>query len=670
MSITSFSAPIPGLARITQSASFLQDVAEIIKEREASTGPFAVDLETTGLHPQKDRVIAILLGTIGHVSILDMRPYYTLMEEEQAAWRASLLTLFAPSELVWIGHNLKFDWKFLAFHFGVKLKGIYDTMLAEQLLHGVGLHDHAISVSLQKTAARYGLSVTKEQRAWFPGLDSRPEEWHAPFPAAQLAYMVQDVEMAYQLYERQQPKIRELQLEAITALENEALPALAAMELQGVCIDATRWRAILARKRTRQEELEQKVHTVLGQALHTAYNVYQEAKRAEEKRLMQAYQRASGNSTWPAFLQAGLQQWQQAHSEVPAPPKEGINLASSVQLRAALAAIGIQVSSTREAEFERRATTHPIIADLVEWRRLEKFRSAFGENMLAKIDADGRLRTDYAQIGAVSGRIICSHPNLQQIPAKETNEEENLRSCFVAPPGSLILKADLSNIELRILAEVSRDPVMLRLFAEGRDLHAETAKMMFRLPPETDPKKHLYKGGISARTVAKTINFGLAYGMGAQGLANRIGCSIEDAKALVTAYFATYAGIAAWLRQAGQQAKKHGYAVTLAGRKRWFHFAFDEDGSQERSAKNHPIQGANADILKRALALLSEALPEGASLILAVHDELVIECREAVVCEVEALMKEMMVRACRHFLASVHIPAPDVIIAPYWKKDE
>jgi DNA polymerase-1 len=194
--------------------------------------------------------------------------------------------------------------------------------------------------------------------------------------------------------------------------------------------------------------------------------------------------------------------------------------------------------------------------------------------------------------------------------------------------------------------------------------------MMFRLPPGTDTKKHLYKGGISARAVAKTINFGLAYGMGAQGLSNRLGCSVEDAKELVKAYFATYAGIASWLRQAGQRAKKQGYAETLAGRRRWFNFVVDEDGSQERSAKNHPIQGTNADILKCALALLYETLPEGASLILAVHDELVIECPEVLVPQVEALMKATMVQACRRFLKVVHIPAPDVIIASYWKKDE
>ncbi len=668
----------PSLNSVTSAPFFLIDLAHIAeawKENSMNPSPnpkqfLALDLETTGLHPLRDRVVSIILGTPGNVSILDMRPYYCLSGEEQEAWRERLASLLTQPEIVWVGHNLKFDWQFLAAHFGVKLAHVYDTMIAEQLLYGVGLHDRGVSVSLQKTAARYDLTVTKEQRAWFPGLDTRPEEWASPFPTEQLTYMVQDVEIAYRLYILQQPKLHAQHLETVTDLENEALPALAAMELAGVRIDATRWREILARKQRRQEALGQKVREVLGQALCTAYTAYQEAERAEEKRLMQAYQMQAGKSTWEAFRKAGLMEWQTNHPPVPAPPKEGINLASSGQLQAALAASGIAVSSAREGELEGYAKQHTIIADLVEWRKLEKFRSAFGENILAMIDADGRLRTNYAQIGAVSGRIICSNPNLQQIPAKETNEEENLRSCFVAPPGSVILKADLSNIELRILAEVANDQTMLRLFAEGQDLHAETAKMMFGLPPDTDTKKHLYKAGVSARAVAKTINFGLAYGMGAQGLANRIGCSVEDAKELVKAYFATYAGIATWLRAAGQQAKKRGYAVTLAGRKRWFNFDADEYGSQERSAKNHPVQGTNADILKCALALLYKVLPEGASLIHAVHDELVIECREELVCEVEALMKEMMVRACRQFLKVVHIPSPEVIVASYWKKDD
>jgi DNA polymerase-1 len=342
-------------------------------------------------------------------------------------------------------------------------------------------------------------------------------------------------------------------------------------------------------------------------------------------------------------------------------------------LLVALAAMGIRVISTRESSLEPYAAQSPLIAKLLQWKKLQKFNSSFGENILAVIGPDGRLRGDFAQIGAASGRIICSKPNLQQIPSHEKNEDENIRRCFIAPEGYRLLKADLSNIELRILAEVAQDSELLRLFAEGADLHSETAKLMFNLPPETDTRKYLYKGKAPARDIAKTINYGLAYGMGAQGLAARVGVSEDVARELMNTYFSTYAGVARWLRTTAKQALQQGYAVTLAGRRRPFVVSPFADralrGAMERSAKNHPIQGLNADIIKRALALLYERLPDAAHIVLAVHDEVVVECPEHTIETVEQTLKDAMVHACRDFLHVVHIPEPDVIVASYWKKD-
>jgi DNA polymerase-1 len=234
-----------------------------------------------------------------------------------------------------------------------------------------------------------------------------------------------------------------------------------------------------------------------------------------------------------------------------------------------------------------------------------------------------------------------------------------------------LLKADLSNIELRILAEIAHDTTMLRFFAQGKDLHAETAKLMFRLTPETNTKQHLHKG-VSVRDIAKTINFGLSYGMGAQGLADRIVVNVEEARNLMQTYFRTYTGVAKWLRQASQQALQQGYATTLAGRKRCFTFeGLDkaQRGSMERSAKNHPIQGTNADILKCALALLYAALPERVHIILVVHDEIVLECPDDLLDEAEQILKRAMMQACRDYLKVVHIPEPEVLRDICWKKD-
>ncbi|WP_201387976.1 DNA polymerase [Ktedonobacter sp. SOSP1-85] len=663
----------PALVRVTSAPFFLQDVAGIIEWTQTYQS-LVVDLETTGMHEHLDRVVAITLGRPGKVAVIDMRPYYNLPLEEQALWREVLHYLFHLDGITWIGHNLKFDWKFLAAHFQVHLPRVYDTMLAEQLIHGVGLN----RAGMRESAARYRLPVSKEARAWFPGLHTRPTEWVAPFPAEQLVYMVQDIEIPYAIAQHQRPRIKELKLARVVHLENEAVPALAAMEMRGVCIDVERWRSILARKQARQQALEPELRETLGIALQRACDDYQAALTQEEKRLVEAYRANPAQSSWEPFRRKGLAQWQATHKKPPQPKERGtINLASPPQLLAALRALGVPVTATDEETLEPYTKEHTAVASLLQWKELHKFASSFGENLLAMIDTDGRLRTDYAQIGAVSGRIICSKPNLQQIPAEEEEEgqEEPVRRCFVASPGYRILKADLSNIELRILAEVSRDQTMLRLFAEGKDLHAETAKLMFHLSPETDTKKHLYKG-VPVRKIAKTINFGLAYGMGANGLANRAGVDLPTAKSLIRTYFETYRGIARWLPLTAKQALEQGYAVTLAGRRRTFgsiptsvDWSREVRASAERSAKNHPIQGTNADILKRALALLHASLPPGAHLILAVHDEIVVECPESCMAEAEQAMKEVMVQACRDFLKVVHIPAPEVLIDTYWRKE-
>jgi DNA polymerase-1 len=328
------------------------------------------------------------------------------------------------------------------------------------------------------------------------------------------------------------------------------------------------------------------------------------------------------------------------------------------------------VSGASKETLEEVRNKHEIIPQLLEWKRLEKFITAFGKTLLQHVGPDGRIHATFEQLGADSGRITCREPNLQQMP-KPQDDNTNIRSCFVAPPGHKLLVADLSNIELRILAEVSGDPTMLRFFAEGKDLHSETAKLMFKLPPETDPKKYLING-VKARDIAKTINFGLAYGMGPSGLANRVGVDLETAKRLMQTYFATYKGVDGYLKRTGQKGVKEGYAVSLSGRRRFF---AQEDrtspakrGRVERAAKNHPIQGTNADILKYALALLHDQLPEDVQIVLTVHDEIILEAPTPKVEASEKVLKYSMVTACRKFLEKVSIPEPDVLVAEYWVK--
>jgi DNA polymerase I len=263
----------------------------------------------------------------------------------------------------------------------------------------------------------------------------------------------------------------------------------------------------------------------------------------------------------------------------------------------------------------------------------------------------------------------------------------------IAAPGNVLLTADFSNIELRILAEMSKDETMLRFFAEGKDLHSETARLMFGLPEDADPKTMELAPGLTYRSVAKTINFGLVYGMSALSLASSLGIEQAKAEALMETYFATYPRVAQWLRKSSRQALQQGYSETIAGRKRWYavpaqmpqydpeyYQEWDEylderreyyklAGRAERQAKNAPIQGTSADILKYALALLYQHLAEGCFIVACVHDEIVLEAPDEQAESCAALLAKAMQKACRAYLKTVAVPLPEVSVAPYWKKE-
>lgn len=657
---------------VTQTGTFLSVVTELADTYRRAPGKVALDLETTGLSARHHKVVSLALGVPDRVSILDLRPYYELSEAEQAQWQKAICALIGTQGVIWIGQNLKFDWQFLREHFGAILEKVYDIMLVEQVLHGMKQSQGRAGFSLRDLAARYDLPVSKEERNWFVGLDTRPEEWDAPFPEKQLRYIVQDIEIPYRIAQRQQPQLSQHHLQGIANLENSCVPALASLESHGVLIDREHWRQALRRKELKRADLEKELVSIFDQALSAA----RAQQQAEEKRLMRVYtsdNHARSAYSWTAFRAQGLQAWAKEHpgSHKLPTPGQSINLGSPVQVKTALAQLGIHVTSTEEETLEEYAS-NPLIAQFLAWRKLKHFCDAFGENLLALVEDDGRIHAHFAQVGAVSGRIICSKPNLQQIPKKreQGSGEEDIRCCFIAPSGSVLLTSDLSNIELRILAEVSHDETMLRLFAEGRDLHAETAKLMFRLPPETDTKRHLYQGA-SVREIAKQINYGLSYGMSAYGLASRVNVSVEEARKLMDTYARTYPGATRWLRQTAQRIQQQGFIASLAGRKRFFSFAGANQGERssiERMARNHPIQATNADILKRAIAILYDTLPAGAQIVLVVHDEIVIECPKALAEEAERLLKAALIEACRADLQVVHIPEPEVLQAPYWQK--
>ena len=254
--------------------------------------------------------------------------------------------------------------------------------------------------------------------------------------------------------------------------------------------------------------------------------------------------------------------------------------------------------------------------------------------------------------------MSCSDPNLQQVP----NTPE-YRSCFRAPAGRKLVIADYSQIELRILADWSQDTALVKALLSGEDLHCVTASQMFGIPLEEVSKDQ--------RSAAKQLNYGIMYGLGAQGLGSRIGCSLEEAEVLLRKYFEAYSGVAAFLRDAADRAVTDRESRTRSGR--LIYFSFDANdraqvAGMQRLGKNAPIQGSSADIIKRALTLLHDALkPIDAQIVNCVHDEIVVEAAEAQAAECAAILDREMVAAARDFIRSVPVTV-DIAIADAWLK--
>src|SRR5436190_111525 len=270
------------------------------------------------------------------------------------------------------------------------------------------------------------------------------------------------------------------------------------------------------------------------------------------------------------------------------------------------------------------AMGHEVPRLLIEYRELSKLKSTYVDALPGFIHPQtGRIHTSFNQTGAATGRLSSSDPNLQNIPVR-TPRGEAIRRAFVAPPGAMLLTADYSQIELRLLAHLSRDPAFVQAFEQGGDIHRQTAALIF------DVAQDQVTADMRAR--AKTINFATIYGQGAFALARQLGITQDDAKRFIEQYFTRFAGVRAWLDRTVAEARERGYVETLFGRRRYIPELKDHNYNirafGERTATNSPLQGSAADLIKIAMISIAGALKEqglGSRMILQVHDELVVE---------------------------------------------
>jgi DNA polymerase-1 len=306
------------------------------------------------------------------------------------------------------------------------------------------------------------------------------------------------------------------------------------------------------------------------------------------------------------------------------------------------------------------AEDHPIVADLLRYREVEKLRGTYADALPPLVREDGRVHARFKQTDTTTGRISSSDPNLQNIPVRTADGRE-FRRAFVAEEGAGLLTADYSQIELRVLADLAEDPGLIDAFDRGVDIHTATAAKVF----------HRAEAEVTAedRRFAKVVNYGLAYGMEAYGLGQRMGVPTEEAREILDDYFEAFPNVARYMSATVAEAKQRGYTTTIFGRRRQIselssdNFRIRQMG--ERMAQNAPIQGSAADIFKLAMVAVDGALEEGGfatQMLLTVHDELVFEVPDAERERVEPVIRDTM-----ESVATLKVPlVVDMGFGPNW----
>ena len=301
------------------------------------------------------------------------------------------------------------------------------------------------------------------------------------------------------------------------------------------------------------------------------------------------------------------------------------------------------------ADVLEKLKDHPLVADVLTYRQYAKLKSTYADGLLKVIDPDGRIRTSFQMTVTATGRLSSTEPNLQNIPTR-TELGSKMREMFVAAPGHVLVDADYSQIELRLLAHIADDEAMKQAFLTGEDIHTVTAAQVFGVPSDQVTKQ--------MRSHAKAVNFGIVYGISAFSLAQDIGVPVYEAKEYIETYFERFPGIRRYMDEVVAQAKERGYVETLMHRRRALPELaasnFNTRSFGERVARNMPIQGTAADVIKLAMVRVDERLHKEnlkAKLILQVHDELIVECPEEEKETVARLLTEEMEGA-------VHLSVP------------
>jgi DNA polymerase I-like protein with 3'-5' exonuclease and polymerase domains len=462
----------------------------------------------------------------------------------------ALKPILEDESKVFIGHNIKADYKILKAN-GVILAKVWDTMVMEILLNGGGTD---LKYSLDMLSNRYlGVFMDKAVRKTFLKANS-------PITPEQVQYAANDLLPLHEIRLKQLERLKELDLVYLSNVENRAVLATGDMELNGMKLDKDKLTILIKRIETEKEEAFKALDKIVE----------------EEQRLSKFV---------PKETQGNLF----GHLE----RKVVVDYNSPAQIVSVLQHLGLSLTSSNENELIKFENNIPFIKQLLVYREKAKALSTYGANLFEFVAEDGRVHTSFWPMVS-TGRFSSSKPNLQNIP-----KEGEYRSIFVAEPGYKIITGDYSGCELRFIAEGSKDPVFIKTFQNGGDLHGEVAMKLFNVPFDKIKDPLTLLRGKTPRDVAKTINFGLAYGMSEYKLAADLMIPVEDARAIIRDYFRAFPRIKTFLDRLGRLAVSRGYIRTFppTGRIRYFKDYNDpritekRKGEIDREGRNAPMQG-------------------------------------------------------------------------------
>ncbi len=556
----------------------------------AACGFIAIDTEADGLAATRAPLVGLSLAVApGRAAYLPLRHEGLAEQVPLAVAIEALGPVLTDRNTLKIYQNAKFDMLVME-RAGFPASAPFDDAMLISYAQEAGMHGHGLDELSQLHLGHTPLSYDEVTGT---GRNRIPFQ-RVPIERA-TAYAAEDADVALRLWQVLRPRLRfNSALALYEQLERRLLPVLLDMERAGIKVDADDLRRMSLDFEQRMVVIERDIHRLAGRELNVG-----SAKQLGEV-LFDEMKLGGGRR-----MKTGA--WGTDASVLQTLADQG----------------------------------HELPARILDWRQLQKLKSTYADALIGEINPEtGRVHTSYAQCIASTGRLSSNDPNLQNIPIR-TDEGSRIRHAFIAEEGHLLVSADYSQIELRLLAHAADIPALRESFSRGEDIHARTASEVFGIPMAgMDPM---------TRRRAKAINFGIIYGISAFGLARQLGITPGEARTYIDAYFARYPGIRAYMERTKEEARINGYVTTPFGRRCWVPGIADKNparrGYAERQAINAPLQGGGADVIKRAMVRLPKALREAglrSRLLLQVHDELLFEAPEDEVPALTSLARQVM----------------------------